>query len=123
VSVLRIGALAVTLVPLLLAGCGTVRAGAGAAGSPGVSASPVPTRRVTYGPAGVQLVSVSVSVSVSVGGSGRVLAVAVQVPDGRDGCMRTLNAGLTDLDATMAYVSTTFQSRLASVVGAARLPG
>ncbi len=89
-----IGALAVTVVPLLLAGCGTVRAGTGAAGSPGVSASPVPARWVTYGPAGVQLVS------VSVGGSGRVLAVAVQVPAGRDGCMRTLTAGLSELGAT-----------------------
>jgi hypothetical protein len=112
VSVLRIGALAVTLVPLLLAGCGTVRAGAGAAGGAGVSASPMPTHWVTYGPAGAQLVSVSVSVS------GRVLAVAVQVPAGRDGCMRALTAGLTELDPTVAYVSIGFQSRLATLVGA-----
>jgi hypothetical protein len=112
VSVLRIGVLVVTLV-LLLAGCGTVRAGAGAAGSPGVSsASPMPAGWVTYGPADVQLVS------VSVGGSGRVLAVAVQVPAGRDGCMRTLTAGLTELGATVAYASITFQSRLFSVGGA-----
>jgi hypothetical protein len=112
VRVQLIGALAVTMVPLLLAGCGTVRAGAGAAGSPGVSASPAPARWVTYGPSGVQLVS------VRVGGFGRVLAVAVQVPAGGDGCMRTLTAGLTELDATTAYVSVTFQSRMASVVGA-----
>jgi len=54
----------------------------------------MPARWVTYGPAGVQLVS------VSVGGSGRVLAVAVQLPAGRDGCMRTLTAGLSELHAT-----------------------
>jgi uncharacterized protein YceK len=117
VSVLHLGVLAMTLV-LLLAGCGTVRAGAGAAGSPGVpSASPMPTRWVTYGPAGVQLVS------VRVGGSGHVLAVAVQVPAGRDGCMRKLTARLTELGATVAYVSITFQSRLSSVVGACPATG
>ena len=88
---LGIGALAVTVGPLLLAGCGRVRAGAGAAGSPGVSASPVPARWVTCGLAGVQL--------VSVGGCGRVLAVAVRMPAGRDGCVRTLTAGLSEFGA------------------------
>jgi len=47
----------------------------------------MPTRWVTYGPGGVQLVSVSVD------GSGRVLALAVQVPAGHDGCMRDDRTG------------------------------
>src|SRR5258708_1932050 len=94
VSVPGIGALAVTVVPLLLAGCVPSARGGEPPVAPGVSASPMPARWVTYGPAGVQLVS------VSVGGSGRVLAVAVQLPAGRDGCMRTLTAGLSELHAT-----------------------
>jgi hypothetical protein len=110
--VVRIGALAATLLALLLAGCGVVYAGAGPADGPEASASPLPTRWVTYGPSGVQLVSVSVD------GSGRVLTVAAQVPAGRAGCMRDLTAGLTEFDPTVAYVSILFQSRLASVVGA-----
>lgn len=88
VSVLGIGALAVTVVPLLLAGCGRVRPGRQPPVAPGGVRQPGASTLVTCGPAGVQLVS------VSVGGCGRVLAVAVQVPAGRDGCMRTLTAGL-----------------------------
>ena len=106
---MRIGALAVTLLALMIAGCGTIHARPEAADGPGASASPAPTRWVTYGPAGAQLVSVDAE------GSGHVLAVAVQVPAGRDGCMRDLTAGLTELDPTVAYVSIVYQSRLASV--------
>jgi len=87
----RIGALAVTVLALLLA---------------------APTAWITYGPAGVQLVTVSVD------DSERVLAVAVQVPAGRDGCSRDLAGGLTEFDPAVAYVRIVFQSRLASVVGA-----
>jgi hypothetical protein len=112
--VLRTGAVTVTLLALLLAGCGAVHAGAGAADGPGAPASPAPAQWVTYGPSGVQLVRVSVD------GSGRVLAVAAQVPAGRGGCMRDLTAGLTEFGATMVYVKITFQSRLASVFGACR---
>jgi len=103
--VLRRGALAVTLLALLLAGCGKPHARAGAAGA---SAGPASAQWVTYGPSGV-------SVSVSVSGSGRVLAVAAQVPAGRAGCMRHLTAGLTEFGPAVVYVKITFQSRLASV--------
>jgi hypothetical protein len=85
--------------------------GAGASVA-GVAPSPTPTFWGLYGPAGSQLVSVSVD------GSGRVLAVATQVPAGRDGCMRHLSAGLTEFSPTLVYLSVEFQSRLDSVVGA-----
>jgi len=110
VTVLRIGALAVILLTLLLAGCGNVHAGAGAAGSPGASAAP--TFWGSYGPSGVQLVSVRVA------SSGRILAVAAQMPAGRDGCERNLTASVTDFTPAEAYLAITFQSRLAQVVGA-----
>jgi len=102
----RVGVLAVPLLALL-AGCGSV--GTGASSGPAGSAT---ARWVSYGPAGAQLVSVSVA------GSGRILAVAVQVPAGRGGCMRDLTGALSEFGATVAYVSVAFQSRLASVPGA-----
>jgi len=102
----RIGVLAAPLLALL-AGCGSVGAGSGI-GPAGSAAA----HWVSYGPAGPQLVSVSVE------GSGRVLAVAVQVPAGPDGCMRDLTGALAEFGATVAYVSVAFQSRLASVPGA-----
>jgi uncharacterized protein YceK len=101
--------LVLALAALLLAGCGSVRGGSGAADTSGLSASLVPAHWVTYGPAGAQLVSVSVD------GSGGVLMVAVQVPAGRDGCMRAPTGGVTEFGATVAYLSVGFQSRLASV--------
>jgi hypothetical protein len=110
-SALRAGTLAAVLAGLLVAGCGSVHDDAGGVGSavPGGSAR---ARWVSYGPAGPELVSVSED------GSGRVLAVAVQVPAGPDGCLRDLTGGLSEFGATVAYVSVAFQSRLASVAGA-----
>ena len=103
-------AFAVTLLTLLLAGCGTVHAGAGAAGYPGASATP--TFWGSYGPGGAQFAS------VRVGSSGRILAVAAQMPAGRDGCERDLTASVTDFTPTGAYLTIGFQSRLADVKGA-----
>jgi winged helix DNA-binding protein len=103
--------LAVTLAALLLAGCGSVRGGSGATGNSGASAGSAAAGWGTYGPAGNQLVSVTVE------GAGRVLAVAVQVPAGHDGCMRDLTGDLQELDATVAYLNVGYQSRLASFIG------
>jgi hypothetical protein len=111
VSVLRVGALAVALLSLLLAGCGTVPAGAGA-DYPGASATP--TFWGTYGPSGVQLIG------VHVGSSGRILAVAAQMPAGPYGCERDLTASVAGFTAKVAYLSILFQSRLADVAGACR---
>jgi hypothetical protein len=114
VAVPRTGALAVILTALLLAlmlaACGTVPAGPGAAASP--RTSPAPTFWGSYGPGGTQLVSVRVS------GSGRVLSVAAQVTAGRPGCERDLAGTVMDFTAATAYLDVTFQSRLSSVAGA-----
>jgi len=101
VAVPRTGALAVMLMALLLAGCGTVQAG-----------PPGPTVWGSYGPAGTQLVSVRVSPS------GRVLTVAAQITAGRPGCERDLAGTVTDFTATTADLDVTFQSRLTAVAGA-----
>jgi hypothetical protein len=68
----------------------------------------------TYGPSGVQLVS------VRAGSSGRILAVAAQMPAGRSGCERDLTASVTGFTSTMAYLTVTFQSRLSAVQGACK---
>jgi hypothetical protein len=101
----RIGALPVAVLGLLLAGCGTVHAGAGTAGPP-VSASPSPARWKTYGPYDDQLVN------PSAGSSGLVLTVGVQMPTGRYGCERDLTGKVKKFDRTYAFVSITYQSRL-----------
>jgi hypothetical protein len=117
----RTGPLAVLLLALLV-GCGTPRPGGtpgpggGAAGpaAAGTPASPATAIWGSYGPDATQVTSMSTV------DSGRVLAVAVQVPSGGDGCMRDLTGGLTDFNATMAYLTVTFQSRASSVPGGCR---
>jgi hypothetical protein len=101
-------ALVVTLLVLLLAGCGIVRVAVRAAGG----ASPEPTVWGLYGPGGPQLVSVREE------DSGRLLAIGAQLPTGQQGCMRDLTASLTEFDPTAAYLTIEFRSRLASVFGA-----
>jgi hypothetical protein len=103
-GMVRIGALAVAVLAVLLAGCGTVHAGAGTAGDPAASASPAQWR--TYGPSDDQLVSPSAD------SSGRLLTVGVQMPTGRYGCERDLAGKVTKFDQTYAFVSITYQSRL-----------
>ena len=95
---LRVLAVAVAVAVLALAGCGTVHAGA-----PGASASPTATYRVAYGFSGDQIVSVSVK------DSGRVLAIAAQVPAGRDGCASGLTAKLIQWDPS-ANITLTVES-------------
>jgi hypothetical protein len=103
-GVVRIGTLAVAMLALPLAGCGTIHAGTGTAGDPAASASPAQWR--TYGPAEDQLVSPRTN------SSGRVLTVGVQMPTGRYGCERDLAGKVTKVDQTYAFVSITYQSRL-----------
>jgi hypothetical protein len=100
----RIVALAVAVLALLLAGCGTVHAGTGIAGGPATSASPA--QWPTYGPSDDQLVSPRAD------SSGRILTVGVQMPTGRYGCERDLAGKVTKFDQTYAFVSITYQSRL-----------
>ena len=80
---LRFLMLAVALLAVALAGCGTVNAGL-----PEAAANPTATYRVAYGFSGGQIVSVSLK------DSGRVLAIAAQVPAGREGCAGSLSATL-----------------------------
>jgi hypothetical protein len=100
----RIGALAVAVLAPLLAGCGTVHAGAGTADGPRASASPA--QWSTYGPSDDQLVSPRAD------STGRILTVGVQMPTGRYGCERDLVGKVTKFDQTYAFVSITYQSRL-----------
>jgi hypothetical protein len=81
--VLRVLVLAVAVLAVALAGCGTVHAGL-----PESAANPTATYRVAYGFSGDQIVSVALK------DSGRVLAIAAQVPAGRDGCAGGLSATL-----------------------------
>jgi hypothetical protein len=90
--------LTVAVLALALAGCGTVHAGLTAA-SPG----PTSTYRVAYGFSGDQIVSVSLE------DSGRVLAIAAQVPAGRDGCATGLTATLIQWNPS-ANITLTVQS-------------
>jgi hypothetical protein len=96
--VARFLVLASAVLALGLAGCGTVQAGLLAA-----SPSPASTYRVTYGFSGDQIVSVSLE------DSGRVLAVAAQVPAGRDGCASGLAATLIQWNPS-ANITLTVQS-------------
>jgi hypothetical protein len=80
--------LVLAVAALALAGCGTVHAGFSAGSPDPASPSPTATYRVTYGFSGDQIVSVSLE------DSGRVLAIAAQVPAGRDGCASDLTATL-----------------------------
>lgn len=102
---MRIGALAVAM--LLLAGCGTVLAGAGAADHP--TASPGPARWRTYEPGVGQIVS------VRVGGAGRVLAVGDMMPTGRAGCEGDMTGRVAEFAAKGVYLTITYRSRLAVV--------
>lgn len=88
---------------LALAGCGTVHAGSSAASPNPASPSPTATYRVAYGFSGDQIVSVSLE------GSGRVLAIAAQVPAGRDGCASGLSATLIQWNPS-ANITLTVQS-------------
>jgi hypothetical protein len=103
----RMGALAVAVLALLLAGCGTVLAGAGAADHPAVSANPAHWH--TYVPGVGQIVS------VRMGSTGRVLEVGDLMPTGRPGCERDLTGEVTKFSAEGAFLSITYQSRLAVV--------
>lgn len=100
----RIGALAVAVLALLLAGCGTVHVGAGATDGLGAWASP--GQWPTYGPIMDDIVRPRVD------SSGRILIVGVHMPAGRYGCERDLTGEVTKFDQTYAYVSITYQSRL-----------
>jgi hypothetical protein len=109
----RIGALAVAALALL-AGCGTVQAGAGVADHP--AGSPSPAQWHTYVPGLGQIVS------VRVGGTGRVLAVGDMMPTGRAGCEpgragceRDLTGKVAEFAAKRVYLTITYQSRLAVV--------
>lgn len=102
-----VGALAVAALALLLAGCGTVQAGAGVADHP--AGSPSPAQWHTYVPGLGQIVS------VRVGGTGRVLAVGDMMPTGRAGCERDLTGKVAEFAAKRVYLTITFQSRLAVV--------
>lgn len=95
----RFRVLAVVVLALALAGCGTVHAG-----FLGASPSPASTYRVAYGFSGDQIVSVSVE------DSGRVLAIAAQVPAGRDGCASDLSATLIQWSPLSADITLTVQS-------------
>lgn len=95
----RFRVLAVAVLPLALAGCGIVQAGLLA-----VSPSPTATYRVAYGFSGDQIVSVSVA------DSGRILAIAAQVPAGRDGCASGLKATLNEWTPTWANITLTVES-------------
>lgn len=99
----RFAVLAVAALTLALAGCGTVHAGFSAASPGQASPSPTATYRVTYGFSGDQIASVSLK------DSGRVLAIAAQVPAGRDGCASGLNATLIQWNPS-ANITLTVQS-------------
>ena len=99
----RIGALAVAVLALLLAGCGTVHVGAGSADGLGASASPA--QWPTYGP------SMDDIVRPRVDSSGRILIVGVHMPTGRYGCERDLTGRVTGFDQAYASVSITYHSR------------
>lgn len=94
----RFRVLAVAVLALVLAGCGTVRAG-----QTGVSPTPTATYRVAYGFSGDQIVSVSLK------DSGRVLAIAAKVPAGRDGCASDLTGKLIQWNPS-ANITLTVQS-------------
>jgi hypothetical protein len=96
--VVRFRVLAVAALALALAGCGIEQAGLHAA-----SPSPASTYRVAYGFSGDQIVSVSLE------DSGRVLAIAAQVPAGRDGCASGLTATLIQWNPS-ANITLTVQS-------------
>jgi hypothetical protein len=101
--VVRFRLLAVAVLALALAGCGTVHAGLPSASSGPVSPSPASTYRVAYGFSGDQIVSVSLE------DSGRVLAIAAQVPAGRAGCASGLTATLIQWNPS-ADITLTVQS-------------
>jgi hypothetical protein len=103
----RIGALAVAMLALLLAGCGSVLAGAGVGVHPSVSSSPAQWH--TYVPGVGQIVSVRVDVT------GRVLAVGDMMPTGRAGCERNMTGKVARFAAKDVYLTITYQSRLAVV--------
>lgn len=99
----RCRVLAVAVLALTLAGCGTLRAGTGAGGAPSVSASPTSTIWGSFGPSGSQVVSVRLD------DSGHVLAITVQVPSGRNGCMRDLTTSLVEFSSTTADVTVEYR--------------
>jgi hypothetical protein len=107
IGALAVAALAVAALALLLAGCGTVQAGAGVADHP--AGSPSPAQWHTYVPGLGQIVS------VRVGGTGRVLAVGDMMPTGRAGCERDLTGKVAEFAAKGVYLTITYQSRLAVV--------
>jgi hypothetical protein len=97
--VVRFRVLAVALLALALAGCGTVQAGL-FAGSPRTT----PTYRVAYGFSGDQITSISVE------DSGRVLAIAAQVPAGANGCASGLKATLNEWAPAGVNITLTVES-------------
>jgi hypothetical protein len=122
--VLRIGVLVAVVRALLLAGCGTLQAGAGAIVGR-VSASSAPPRWVSYGPDSTQIVSVSID------SSGRVLTIAANVLAGRRDCERDLAAGVYPADPKLSaklgepvpktdFIWVTYQSLLDSALGECR---
>jgi hypothetical protein len=102
--VVRFGGAAVTVLALLLAGCGSLHAVTGATGHSLALASPGGWN--TYGPIGTQIVSGKVD------SSGRVLTVRVQMATGQYGCERDLTGTVTNFGSTMVDVAITYQSRL-----------
>jgi len=97
----RCRVLAVAGLGLILAGCGSIRAGTAAGGDSTPAASPTATIWGIFGPAGVT--------SVREQESGRVLAIAVQVPSSRNGCLRDLTASLIQFNSAGANVTVEFR--------------
>jgi hypothetical protein len=107
VNVARFRVLAVAMLALALAGCGTGHWTASPAASATASARPVAT--TSSGPTVWRTFPAGNFASMHLADSGRVLVIPVQVPPETSVCLRDFTARLKAFSPVMAYLTITFE--------------